>query len=283
MKLSKSFHLYLIAFVLLMSNLSYSQQINDTIPSKCLNSTYIKSYFTDFTPLILSPAKWSGAEWISAGGVIAATSMAFVFDERINTFSQKNSTKFLDDANEYFFDPFGKMYYTVPFMGALYLYGLSTDNIKPKVVALDFVKASFYSGVIITGIKHVAHRHRPFQTDPKNSMLWDGPITDDLAHTSFASGHTIMAFTFASVLATHYKNKKWIPLTVYTLAGLSGLARIYADKHWTSDVIVGAALGYAIGKWVVNNNRYCNISINPVLGNNYNGLSLGIAFGKPKS
>ena len=88
-----------------------------------------------------------------------------------------------------------------------------------------------------------------------------------------------MAFTFASVLATHYSDRPWIPVVAYSVAGLSGLARIYDNKHWTSDVIVGAALGYAIGKWVVKNNRYCNLTINPAIGLGYNGLNVRFGFG----
>ncbi len=265
---------YILLILILYPKVNLGQNAADSIPAKCLNKEYIKSYFSDVKPLIISPSKWERNDWIIAGTVAGSTALAFVFDEEIGRFSQRNRTHFLDQSNVYFFDPFGKMYYTVPFMGALYVYGLASKKSKPKVVALDFVKASFYSGVIITGIKHLSHRHRPFQTNPTNSMLWDGPITDNWHHTSFASGHTIMAFTFASVLATHYSDRLWIPVLAYSVAGLSGLARIYDNKHWTSDVIVGAALGYAVGKWVVKNNRYCRFSLDASYGNNFTGLSL---------
>lgn len=262
---------------------SISAQSNqDSLPEKCLNREYIKSYFYDAKNLVISPSKWTKKEWITAGSIIATTAVVYAFDDDIADFSQKYRSKSLDNINEYFFDPYGKMYYTVPVMGAFYLYGLVGKKTKPKVVALDFVKASAYSGIIITGIKHLAHRQRPYQTIPHNQFLWDGPITSDWNHTSFPSGHTIMAWTFASVLATHYQDHLWIPITVYSLATLEGMARIYADKHWTSDVIIGAALGYAIGKWVVNNNKYCNLSITPAVGSNYNGLKINLRFGQPK-
>jgi membrane-associated phospholipid phosphatase len=206
----------------------------------------------------------------------------FVFDDEIAAFAQKNRNPELDKLDYYFFDPFGKMYYTLPFMGAFYLYGVASKKNKPKVVALDFVKASVYSGIVITGIKQLAHRHRPYQTNPPNPYLWDGPITKNLEYNSFASGHTIMAWTFAAVIATHYHDQQWIPITVYSLATLEAMARVYANKHWTSDVIVGAALGYAIGKWVVNNNKYCNLSFSPVVGSNYSGMNLNFRFGIPK-
>ncbi len=233
------------------------REINDLELSECgVDKSYLKSYLTDFKALIISPAKWDKKDWIIAGTTTGMAGFLYFQDENNAAFLQKNRTDGLDLVNEYFYDPFGKMYYTVPFMGAMYLYGAIYERQKPKAVAMDFVKASVYSGIIITAIKHLTHRQRPFQTTPLDNSLWDGPFTDDWAHTSFPSGHTIMSFTFASVLAEHYSDKIWIPITVYTLATTSGLARMYANKHWTSDVLIGATLGYAIGKFVVKNG-YC--------------------------
>lgn len=229
---------------------------NDSCTFK-VDRAYFMSYLPDFKNLVISPTKWDKTDIIIASSVAATTTFLYFHDEEITTYFQSKQSVGLDNANKYFFDPFGKMYYTVPLMGAMYLYGQLGNKQKPKVVAMDFVKASVFSGLIVTGIKHIAHRHRPFQTSPLNNKLWDGPLTDNWEHTSFPSGHTIMSFTFASVLAEHYKDRLWVPITVYSLATASGLARIYAQKHWSTDVVVGAALGYAIGKFVVRNSN-CN-------------------------
>jgi len=262
--------------VFMLSNISVAQQ-NSRTDSVCkINKNYIKSYWTDFKGIVASPAHWSNGEYIAAGGVALSAGILYSQDKQIAEFFQTHRTENLDKANEYFFDPFGKMYYTVPLMGAFYVYGALAHKNKPKSVAMDFVKASLYSGIIVTGIKHLGHRHRPFQTDPLNPYLWDGPLTDNWGHTSFPSGHTIMAWTFASVVATHYKDHLWVPITVYSLATLEGVARMYANKHWSSDVLIGAALGYAIGAYVVNHNNN-NWQISPVVGMNYTGF--GVRFG----
>ena len=257
--------------------LSYGQ--NDSICK--VNKAYIKSYWTDFKGVVSSPIHWSKGEYITAGGVLVTAGILYTQDKQIATFFQAHRTDNLDKADEYFFDPFGKMYYTVPLMGAFYLYGTFAHKNKPKAVAMDFVKASLYSGIIVTGIKHLAHRHRPFQTNPLNPYLWDGPNTTNWGHTSFPSGHTIMAWTFASVVATHYKEHLWVPITVYSLASLEGIARMYANKHWSSDVIIGAALGYAIGTYVVNHS-HCKFQLSPIVGTNYTGLGVRFGFGKAK-
>jgi len=261
--------------------LSYGQK-NGSNDSICkLNKGYFISYWTDFKGVVASPAHWSKGEYIAAGSVAIGAGILYSQDKQIAEFFQAHRSDNLDKANEYFFDPFGKMYYTVPLMGAFYIYGALAHKNKPKSVAMDFVKASLYSGIIVTGIKHLAHRHRPFQTNPLNPYLWDGPMTDDWGHTSFASGHTIMTWTFASVVATHYKDRLWIPITVYSLATLEGVARMYSNKHWSSDVVIGAALGYAIGVYVVNHNQ-TNWQITPVVGMNYSGLGVAFGFGNPR-
>lgn len=57
-----------------------------------------------------------------------------------------------------------------------------------------------------------------------------------------------------------YKEKPLIPIISYTAATLIGLSRGTENKHWATDVLVGAALGYLSGKQVVNNyHRYAEL------------------------
>lgn len=261
---------FIIIFFL---NMGFLKSQNNIDSAKCsVDKEYFKSLATDFPALIASPAHWDKKEWIGAGAVLGTSVFLYSQDKQIADFWQNNRTDGLDKAEKYFFDPLGKMYYTIPLMGAFYIYGAATDKNKPKRVAMDFVQASLYSGVIVTVIKHVAHRHRPFQTNPHNPYLWDGPITDNWGHTSFPSGHTIMTFTFATVVATHYKDHIWVPITLYSLATMEGVARMYADKHWSSDVLIGGALGYAIGTFVVNRN-HCKLITIPIVSSKFTGLS----------
>lgn len=256
-----------------------SQALNDSTLKCGVNKSYIQSYWTDTKGLIVSPIHWSTGEWLAAGGVVATTAILFTQDETIATYFRGLPEGNFEQVNKYFYDPFGKMYYTIPLMGAFYIYGAAAKKNKPKVVAMDFVKASLYSGIIVTLIKHATHRHRPYQTDPLNAHLWDGPSTDDWGRTSFASGHTIMAFTFASVIGTHYKKTIWVPILTYGLATLEGYSRMRDDKHWASDVFVGAALGYAIGTFVVNQD-HCKLQVVPILSSNFTGLGFSYAFNK---
>jgi len=49
-------------------------------------------------------------------------------------------------------------------------------------------------------------------------------------------------------LISVYKDEPWVGILSYSIATGVGLSRIYDNKHWSSDVMIGAALGFAIGK-----------------------------------
>jgi membrane-associated phospholipid phosphatase len=58
---------------------------------------------------------------------------------------------------------------------------------------------------------------------------------------SFPSGHTSCAFQAASFLQFKYGWQVGIP--AYALAAYVGWSRYYADKHYISDILAGAAVG----------------------------------------
>jgi hypothetical protein len=57
-----------------------------------------------------------------------------------------------------------------------------------------------------------------------------------------------------------YKDHPLIPIIAYSAATLIGLSRMVENRHWFSDVVAGAFLGYFTGKQVVNNyHRYAKL------------------------
>jgi membrane-associated phospholipid phosphatase len=258
-------------FVLVFSVVFSVSALAQSDSADCrVNKEYVKSYFSDGFKLIKSPAKWKKNDLFFTGAVMSSATLAYVYDREISDYFEKRQNKTLTDLNTYFFDPYGKMIYTIPIMGGFYIYGHFADSRKERAVAMDLVKASFYSGVIALGVKHAAHRARPYQTSPKNPYKYSGPF-ENFDNTSLFSMHTASAFSFAAVISQHYPSKKLLAATLYSIATLEGLSRIYIQKHYASDVIIGAAIGYAVGRFVVKNN-FCNFSINPIVSNNYSGL-----------
>lgn len=72
---------------------------------------------------------------------------------------------------------------------------------------------------------------------------------------SFPSGHSMGAFAVATVLAEEHRDRRWVPWAAYATAGLIGGSRLSLDRHFPSDVIVGALLGHSIGKMVAARQR----------------------------
>ena len=62
---------------------------------------------------------------------------------------------------------------------------------------------------------------------------------------SFPSGHSATAFMTATMLHKEYgmTRSPWYSIGAYTAATLTGLSRQMNNKHWLSDVLVGAGIG----------------------------------------
>lgn len=61
---------------------------------------------------------------------------------------------------------------------------------------------------------------------------------------SFPSGHTATAFMAATMLHKEYGGRSpWYSIGGYTVATATGLMRQFNNKHWMSDVMVGAGIG----------------------------------------
>jgi membrane-associated phospholipid phosphatase len=72
-----------------------------------------------------------------------------------------------------------------------------------------------------------------------------------LGGESFPSGHTIAAFSVATIFARRYGNHRWVPWVAYGAATAVGFSRITLQAHFPSDVFAGAVFGYVISRFVV--------------------------------
>ena len=67
---------------------------------------------------------------------------------------------------------------------------------------------------------------------------------------SFPSGHSAASFAFASVIAHRYPHKRWAKWGAYALATGVCLSRYPAKKHFPSDILLGATIGYVTGAYL---------------------------------
>ncbi|MBZ5578177.1 MAG: phosphatase PAP2 family protein [Acidobacteriia bacterium] len=136
----------------------------------------------------------------------------------------------------------------------LYIAGLARKDSKMKRTSLLIGEAIADSEILTTVAKDVDRRLRPAAIPPDGnfSNTWfksPGPLLR--GRGSMPSGHTIAAFSIATVISRRYGNHRWVPIAAYGLAGLVGFSRVTLSAHFVSDVFMGAALGYSISRFPV--------------------------------
>ncbi len=137
---------------------------------------------------------------------------------------------------------------------SLYLAGLVRRDAKMQHTALLAGEAVADAEIVTTVLKEISNRARPVSF-ARNSNYWDswfeskGSVAS--RNGSFPSGHTIAAFSIATVISHRYRSHRWIPYAAYGLAGAVAFSRLALSAHFTSDVFMGAALGYSISRFAV--------------------------------
>jgi len=245
------FILFLFCFIYQRADGQFSDTLTKPVRKTGIDRAYIKSYFTDAGSILVSPVRWEKKEWSIVAVATGAGMLSLAYDREIRDFFQQNRSPVTDKVSRYFFNPLGSGLYLAPILGTLYGVGYFTQDETAMQAALRCVEAYIISAGFVQVTKHLMHRARPYQLSPADPYQWEGPF-GDFSYTSFPSGHTITVFSVATVLSSYYRGTTWVPIVSYSLAALTGLSRISTDKHWASDVLTGAVLGYGIGKLIVN-------------------------------
>lgn len=131
---------------------------------------------------------------------------------------------------------------------------------------LAFTGAAGMAGKLITG--------RP---RPEASGDADGYVPFS-GQDAMPSGHTAMAFAFATALADDI-DRTWVTVGLYTLATGVGWSRLNDNRHWLTDVAAGAALGITSAKLM--NGRWRIFGLRPpdvLLGPSHAGLAWRVEF-----
>jgi membrane-associated phospholipid phosphatase len=100
--------------------------------------------------------------------------------------------------------------------------------------------------VVSEVLKAISMRERP-TVDGAKGKFFETSVGLD---SSFPSNHAIVAWSSAAVMASEYPG----PLTEIAAYGLAtgvSVSRVLARQHFPSDVLVGSAVGWMIGRYVV--------------------------------
>lgn len=140
---------------------------------------------------------------------------------------------------------------------AIYLYGRYGNNSAAEDLGLHSTEAVVLATGITGVMKGLLGRSRPYVTrdsNPNDFSFAKGFTGED--RSSFPSAHTAVAFAAASSVTSELAHL-WpghtalVAPILYGGATLVGVGRMYHDKHWASDVALGAGIGIFSGLKVV--------------------------------
>lgn len=129
-------------------------------------------------------------------------------------------------------DAIGSAEFLYPTVIGTYFLGRALGKPKVRSTGAKLTQGLLMTGVIVTLTKQLTGRERP----------------DYRSASSLPSGHTADFFTIATILQHDYGWKVGVP--AYAVAGLMGVSRLDANRHFLSDIIVGATIGVVVGHTV---------------------------------
>lgn len=255
---------------------SAGNQSNNTNPAAYNENTRLRfnSYFillgSDVKQAFTKPFHMTKRDWITTGKFALVAGGVALADESIQKYALnlRNHNPDLQNVSKYVTN-FGGLYEAY-ILGGLGAYGFAFKNEKMQTTTLLATQAYITGGAIESVLKFLTGRQRPYFTDSTRVQaepIFHGPFyktpkdaSGKRTNSSFPSGHTTVAFAAATVFAKEYGNKPLVGILSYSAATLIGLSRITENKHWATDVLCGAAVGYLAGKLVVNNyHRYAKL------------------------
>ena len=154
-------------------------------------------------------------------------------------------------------DTIGASHIVYPAAIGTYFLGRALGNEGVRSTGAKLTQGLLVSGVLVTITKRLTSRTRPD----------DGSL-------SFPSGHTADCFTIATILQLEHGWKLGVP--AYAVAGLVSAQRLDANRHFLSDVIVGAAIGLVVGHTVSGRMERNGIQVG-VVSSPDGGVGVGIA------
>lgn len=200
---------------------------------------------------------FTGRDLVVLGAFAAGTAISFPLDRGIaerlqrkpnqdNRFLQRTAAIFRDLGH-----PGALIIGT-----SMYAVGRLSHVERMADLGLHGTEALLVGAGVASVIKVAAGRARPYVDveNPESFAFARGRRSED--YRSFPSGHSVAGFAAASAVVSEtdrwWPGSTWyIAPVMYGGAALIATSRLYENKHWASDVIVGAAIGTFAGTKIV--------------------------------
>ncbi|HEX3187403.1 MAG TPA: phosphatase PAP2 family protein [Pyrinomonadaceae bacterium] len=208
-------------------------------PTPSLERQFFKNILNDQKAIWTAPFRLhkEEAKWMIPSGIGL---MAFITTDRISGDEIAEFDRLSTAAHVLSYP--GSAYGVTAAAASFYLFGREKHNERARETGILIAEGAIDSVVVFSALKVATQRSRP-DTGRERSEFFDGG-------SSFPSGHSTQAWTMATIVANEYHDKRAVQIAAYSIASAVSFARFTGGSHYISDVLVGSALGYGIGKYV---------------------------------
>lgn len=216
------------------------QSVDDPHPASLVPSNFVNNLVQDQREIWSSPfkARIEDLNWLAP--VVGLTAGLISADSELS--SRLSSTGTLARHSSTFSN--AGLALAVGGGGGIYLWGRWHSDDHQRETGILSGEAAINALLIDEVFKIATRRERPTDGAGKGRFFHSSAL-----NSSFPSAHAIVTWSIASVLAHEYPG----PLTklfAYGLATGVSIARVTGKEHFPSDVLVGSALGWMVGREV---------------------------------
>lgn len=230
-----------------------------------------------------SPLNFTADDYYLSALVLGATALSSSLDYSLQREVAKTKSQTMDNIT-IFGERLGNPQYGTLVGGALYLGGHLIGDKYLRETGQILVEAILFNGIVTQVMKMTFRRMRP-DSEEGNYDFGMFEFESEAGDDSFPSGHTSTAFTIATVLSKRIDNT-YASILLYSMAGLTAYQRVYANRHWFSDTVLGAVLGTVIGNKIVslhldqteNNSARKTLNLSPYIAGSTYGLGIQLNF-----
>ena len=129
----------------------------------------------------------------------------------------------------------------------LYVAGRARGNAGMSRLGARIAEGVMLAATVDGIVKGISGRALPDDAQQHGFSFGRGFHEGNGPFVSFPSGHTAAGFAVATVVAVEnaraHPERRWVAPLVFGTATMIGVARLYQNVHWASDLPLGAAIG----------------------------------------
>lgn len=175
--------------------------------------------------------------WLPVLFTTAGIGAGLALDKPAFHFADHHQTSFFHSATN-ITNGFGEKTIVIPALFTVFGTSFIIKDERLKTTSWNAIKSVIATSIFTEGIKYSTGRARPFTGEDNLSFH---PFSGEDIYKSMPSGHASLAFAIFTPFAETYS--RWI----YIVPASVAIGRVYQQKHWLSDVMIGGAMGWVSG------------------------------------